>query len=167
MFKKISKVICIALFSQACALMAFAQNETVKGHVVDDKGDPVAGASVVIKGTAGGTATDANGNFTISASKGSTLTITAINYVTNDVKVTSADFTITLASNGNKKLDEVVVVGYGTQRREAITGSVATIGGDRLREVPSPNISQALQGRLAGVDVSQTSTKPGASWQIL
>ncbi|MDR6157732.1 MULTISPECIES: SusC/RagA family TonB-linked outer membrane protein [Chryseobacterium] len=65
-----------------------------------------------------------------------------------------------------KKIDEVVVIGYGTQRKEAVTGSVATVKGDVLREVPSANITQALQGRTAGVDISQTSTKPGAAMQI-
>ncbi|SMO37398.1 TonB-linked outer membrane protein, SusC/RagA family [Chryseobacterium rhizoplanae] len=64
------------------------------------------------------------------------------------------------------KIDEVVVIGYGTQRKEAVTGSVATVKGDALREVPSANITQALQGRTAGVDISQTSTKPGAAMQI-
>jgi len=65
-----------------------------------------------------------------------------------------------------KKIDEVVVIGYGTQRKEAVTGSVATVKGDVLREVPSANITQALQGRTAGVDISQSSTKPGAAMQI-
>ncbi|MEC5174851.1 SusC/RagA family TonB-linked outer membrane protein [Chryseobacterium nepalense] len=65
-----------------------------------------------------------------------------------------------------RKIDEVVVIGYGTQRKEAVTGSVATVKGDVLREVPSANITQALQGRTAGVDISQTSTKPGAAMQI-
>ncbi|KQM29932.1 SusC/RagA family TonB-linked outer membrane protein [Chryseobacterium sp. Leaf201] len=65
-----------------------------------------------------------------------------------------------------KKIDEVVVIGYGTQRKESVTGSVATVKGDMLREVPSANITQALQGRAAGVDITQTSTKPGAAMQI-
>lgn len=65
-----------------------------------------------------------------------------------------------------KKIEEVVVIGYGTQRKEAVTGSVATVKGDVLREVPSANITQALQGRTAGVDIAQTSTKPGATMQI-
>lgn len=65
-----------------------------------------------------------------------------------------------------KKIEEVVMIGYGTQRKEAVTGSVATVKGDALREVPSANITQALQGRTAGVDISQTSTKPGAAMQI-
>src|SRR5690606_21494186 len=72
---------------------------------------------------------------------------------------------ITLLAS-DTSLDEVVVVGYGTQRKEAVTGSVASIGGDRMREVPAPNISQALQGRLAGVEMSQTSSRPGATMQI-
>jgi hypothetical protein len=65
-----------------------------------------------------------------------------------------------------KKIEEVVVIGYGTQRKESVTGSVASVKGDILREVPSANITQALQGRTAGVDISQSSTKPGAAMQI-
>jgi TonB-linked SusC/RagA family outer membrane protein len=144
----------------------YAQNLNVKGRVIDEKGIPVNGASVVVKGTAGGTSTDASGNFTISVNKGATLIITAINFLSKEVKANSATVNIILTSD-DKALGEVVVIGYGTQRKEAITGSVASISGDKLREVPAPNISQALQARIPGVEISQTSTKPGATMQIL
>lgn len=144
---------------------ALAQN-TVKGKVTTGSGEPVANASVVVKGTANGTNTADDGTFTITAAKGATLVVSNVNYATKEVKV-GDDNTINIeltAVAGN--LDQVIVVGYGTQRKEAVTGSVASIGGDKLRDVPSPNISQALQGRLPGVDISQTSTRPGATTQI-
>lgn len=142
-----------------------AQN-TVRGKVTSNTGDPVAGASVVVKGTSGGTTTDDSGNYSISASKGATLVISNVNYIAKEVTVEN-DNTINIQltpAGGN--LSEVVVIGYGTQRKESVTGSVASISGNVMREIPAPNIAQALQGRLPGVEMSQTSTRPGASMQI-
>ena len=122
---------------------------------------------MIVKGTSSGTSTDGSGNFTIGANKGATLVISAINFISKEVKVTTASNYDVVLSSTDKSLTEVIVVGYGTQRKEAVTGSVASISGDRMREVPAPNISQAIQGRVAGVDISQTSSKPGANMQIL
>lgn len=144
----------------------FAQNITVKGTVTQDDGQPVQRPSVMVKGSSAGVTGDDNGNFTISAPANATLVISAVNFATQEVKVNNqAQLNVTLVST-SKNLDEVIVVGYGTQRKEAVTGSVATINGDKMREVPSPNISQSLQGRIAGVEMSQTSTRPGATMQI-
>ena len=145
---------------------SIAQNITVKGRVLKEDGTPVSGASVVIKGTGNGTASNDQGEYQLSAPGNATLVISAVDFVTQEIKVndrTSVD--IKLVSL-DKSLGEVIVVGYGTQRKEAITGSVASISGNKMREVPAPNISQALQGRLAGVEISQTSTRPGATMQI-
>jgi hypothetical protein len=144
---------------------AFAQN-TVKGKIVNEDGQPVAGASVVLKGTTTGTTTDNSGNFSIVAPKGSVLVITSISYTDQEITVgDNANINIRLTRSSGS-LGEVIVVGYGTQRKEAVTGSVASISGLAMREVPSPNISQALQGRIAGVEISQNSTRPGATMQI-
>jgi len=92
--------------------------------------------------------------------------ISAFDFTAQEIKPGDrTTLNVTLAA-ANKTLDEVIVVGYGTQRKEAVTGSVASINGDKMREVPSPNITQALQGRVAGVEMSQTSTRPGATMQI-
>lgn len=140
--------------------------QTVKGKVTSNKGEPIPGASVSVKGSATGTNTADDGSFTLTAPTGATLVISNVGYTTKEVKVgTSGTIDVELAASAGD-LGEVVVVGYGTQRKEAVTGSVANIGGEKLREVPSPNISQALQGRLAGVDIAQTSTRPGATMQI-
>jgi TonB-linked SusC/RagA family outer membrane protein len=138
----------------------------VKGKIVNEDGQPVAGASVVLKGTTTGTTTDNSGNFSIVAPKGSVLVITSISYTDQEITVgDNANINIRLTRSSGS-LGEVIVVGYGTQRKEAVTGSVASISGLAMREVPSPNISQALQGRIAGVEISQNSTRPGATMQI-
>ncbi|AEV99476.1 SusC/RagA family protein [Niastella koreensis] len=145
---------------------AFAQN-TVRGKITDQKGAPVPGASITVKGTNTGTNTGMDGSFAIPASKGAVLVISSVTFAVKEVTVgdDNAILNIQLAAAATD-LNEVVVIGYGTQRKEAVTGSVASIGGEKMREVPTPNISQALQGRLPGVDIAQTSTQPGATMQI-
>ena len=143
------------------------QQKIVRGVINDEKGNPVTGVTVAIKGTTRGTLTDLNGNFVLdNVDPQSTLVVSFIGYTSQEILVgDKAQINITLAQELTA-LSEVVVVGYGTQRREAVTGSVATMKGDELRDVPSANITQALQGRVSGVEMSQTDTKPGASMQI-
>ena len=140
---------------------------TVTGKVIDDGGRPLPGVSIVIKSTKKGVSSDMEGNFSIDVpEQGDVLVFSYVGFGNTEVRVTKAiALNITLKQKENTT-EEVIVVGYGTQRKEAVTGSVASIGGDKLRDVPSPNITQALQGRLAGVDISQTSTRPGATMQI-
>lgn len=145
---------------------AIAQNITVKGRVLKEDGQPVQSASVQLKGTGTGTTTNDNGDFTLSAPANGTLVISAVDFTTMEVKVSNRSSIEVKLVQTDKSLEGVVVVGYGTQRKEAVTGSMVSISGNAMREVPSPNITQALQGRLAGVDISQTSTRPGAVMQI-
>ena len=167
MIKKIkSKVLCFIIM-QMFAFTAFAQNVTVKGRITNETGDPLSGASLVVKGANNqGTTTNADGNFSLSVSKGETLMITAIDYSPKEIKISRADLGNISLTRSDKSMGEVVVIGYGTQRKEAITGSVASISGKTLLEVPSTNVTQALQGRLAGVEISQTNSQPGATMQI-
>lgn len=147
-------------------LQTSAQDVTVKGTVTGESGSPLSGVSVSVKGTTKGTTTDNNGVFSITAAKGSTLVISAVGYAETEVRIGNQNvLSIRLVTN-EKALSEVVVIGYGTQRKEAVTGSVVSITGDKLREIPAPNITQAMQGRVAGVDIEQTSSKPGATMQI-
>ncbi|MGZ8538800.1 MAG: SusC/RagA family TonB-linked outer membrane protein, partial [Flavisolibacter sp.] len=143
-----------------------AQNVLVKGRVTNENGQGVSGASITVKGSNTGTSADNNGNFEISAPANGTLVITAINFTSQEVQVNNRETINVSLVSFEKTESEIIVVGYGTQRKEAITGSVASINGDKMREVPAPNISQALQGRLAGVEMTQTSTRPGATMQI-
>ncbi|GAA4728967.1 SusC/RagA family TonB-linked outer membrane protein [Flavisolibacter ginsenosidimutans] len=157
----------LLLFSLFFVFTALAQRTiTVRGRIVDEKAQPVVGASVVVKGTTTGTSTNANGEYQIVAPVNGTLEVSSVGYPTKEISIANqANHNVTLTATSTD-LEQVVVIGYGTQKKEAVTGSVASIGGEKLRDVPTPNISQALQGRIAGVDISQTSTRPGATMQI-
>lgn len=142
------------------------QQQKVSGTVTDDEtGEPLPGVSVLVEGTSIGAITDLKGKYSVDAPKDATLTFSFMGFMTERVAVSGSVIDVKLKSDV-KKLDEVVVVGYGVQRKEAVTGSVASVRGDILRDVPSANITTALQGRIAGVDLSQTDTKPGSSMQI-
>jgi TonB-linked SusC/RagA family outer membrane protein len=147
-------------------LLAFAQNITVNGTVKDAFGEPITGASVIEPGTTNGMMTDIDGNYSISVSSQSKLAFSYIGYITQTINVAGKNRIDVVLQEDNEMLEEVVVIGYGTQRREAVTGSVASMRGDDIRAVQTGNISSALQGRIAGVDMAQTSSKPGASMQI-
>ena len=148
------------------AMPAYSQNIRVKGHVSDENGQPVANVSVLVKGTTNGVSGNDNGDFEISAPSNGTLVISAVNFLPQEVRINNKQNLIISLNSITKTESEVVVIGYGTQRREAVTGSVGSINGNTMREVPASNITQSLQGRLAGVEISQTDTKPGATMQI-
>lgn len=140
---------------------------TVSGTVSDASG-PIPGANVSLKGTNNGITTSIDGSYTINnvPSKGGVLVYSFIGYATKEVAVNGQTKINIKLIEESSTLKEVVVIGYGAIRKEAVTGSVASIKGDVLREVPSANITQAMQGRIAGVTMNQTSTKPGATMQI-
>src|SRR5690554_5658116 len=143
-----------------------AQNVGVSGQVLDPTGYPLPGVNIVVGGTATGTITDVDGNYSINVASDAVLIFNFIGYQTQEVAVNGRSLINVVMEEDFLSLSEVVVVGYGTQRREAVTGSVATVRGDQLREVASANVTQALQGRVSGVEMSQVSSKPGAEMQI-
>ncbi|MDR0657471.1 MAG: TonB-dependent receptor [Mediterranea sp.] len=158
----------LGLFFLLCfvSLWTFAQTITVTGVVNDPLGEPVIGASVLEQGTTNGTITDMDGNFALKVSSQGKLVISFIGYQSQTLAVGGkTHFSITLKDD-TQLLNEIVVIGYGTQRKSDVTGSIASVQGEELRAVQTGNISSALQGRVAGVDMSQTSSKPGASMQI-
>jgi hypothetical protein len=166
--KKTALCVGLCLFGMTYAQQASAAAESVAsveqtkqatGQVVDAEG-PLIGATVMEKGTSNGTVTDINGNFSLNVKSGATLVISYVGYVTQEIKAGSG-LRITLAEDGHS-VNEVVVIGYGTQRREAVTGSVANVNGEKLNQIAASNAAQALQGRVAGVLMTQTSTQPGA-----
>ncbi len=143
------------------------QQKTISGKVTDNTGAPLPGVSVVIKGTTNGTITDANGNYSlIGVQSKATLQYSFVGMKSEEVVVDNKSVINVSLSEEAIGIEEVVAVGYGSQRKESVTGSVASMGGDKLRDVPSSNISQALQGRVSGVEMSQTSSKPGSTMQI-
>ena len=139
------------------------QTKQATGQVSDSQG-PLIGATVMEKGTSNGTVTDFNGNFRLDVKPGATLVVSYVGYVSQEIKA-GDNVRVNLKEDGHV-VNEVVVIGYGTQRREAVTGSVANIGGEKLNQVAATNAAQALQGRVAGVLMTQTSSKPGAEMQI-
>ncbi|TCO28815.1 TonB-linked SusC/RagA family outer membrane protein [Pedobacter psychrotolerans] len=159
--------IALAAILMIFTLAAQAQTQ-IKGRVLDDQGKPLPGVSILVKGTSTSTTASNTGNFSISVpSASSVLVFSYIGFTSKEVPVRNqTEINVTLLPSA-AELEQVVVVGYGTQRKEAVTGSVANISGEKVREVPAPNIAQAIQGRIAGVNISQTSTKPGATMQIL
>lgn len=161
------KTLFLVLFSFILSMPTYAQTRRITGTVVDEKNEPLPGASVKAKSGQGGVSTDGNGKFSISVPENEkNLIISFVGFLDQDIVIGGrTDITVKLAPS-TKSLNEVVVIGYGSQRKEAVTGSVASVSGARLNEVPAPNIAQALQGRVAGVELTQTSTKPGATMQI-
>ena len=143
--------------------MAVQQSQEITGNVSDSEG-PLIGATVKVKGSNTGVVTDINGNFFLHCNPGATLVISYVGYVSQEVPARN-HINIVLEQEG-RTINEVVVIGYGTQRREAVTGSVANIGGEKLNQIAASNAAQALQGRVAGVLMTQTSSKPGAEMQI-
>lgn len=146
--------------------IAFAQNITVKGTVTDGQDKTsIPSVSVMVKGTTTGTQTDAAGRYTISAPAGGTLVFTYIGYVTKEVPIANQSTVNVTLSSSSQQLDQVVVVGYGTQRKIDVTGAVANLKGDEISKQASTNPVAALQGKIAGVSITNTGT-PGTTPQI-
>jgi len=137
------------------------ETKEVKGTVIDENGDPIIGASILLKGTQSGTATDIDGKFILKAGTGDMMIISYLGYRQKEVKITSInDYTITLEEN-NRVLNEVVVVGYGVEKKVNVIGSIAQIGADKLENRSTPQLSNALTGQMSGVTVIQRSGRPG------
>lgn len=167
LFNPYRKELILTLFAFLFCLSLSAQTKQISGTVVDDLNQPLPGASVKAKSGSGSASTGVDGKFrlTVQANE-QALVISFVGFNTQEVRIAGqTNVTVKMASD-TKMLEDVVVIGYGTQRAEAVTGSVASIRGDAVRDVPSANISQALQGRLPGVEFSQTSSQPGAAMQI-
>lgn len=139
----------------------------VSGKVIDSTGEPLIGATVLVKGSATGAATDIDGNFQLTAPKGATLVVSYVGYKAQQVKVSPNPMTITLVED-NAVLDEVVVVGYGSQKKETLTGAVTVVGEKAMAN--KGNLSspvQALQGQVPGVIITRGSAAPGdESWSM-
>ena len=144
----------------------FAQNLNVHGKVLDENGEGLIGAGVVIQGTTQGTVTDVDGSYQLSVPQGATLEFSCVGYKAQLVQVTGPNLTVTLAPD-SKLIDESVVVAYGSQNKVTITGAVTAVGGDALMKSPVPNVANALQGNLPGVSAVQPSGMPGADEPVI
>lgn len=149
------------------SITAYSQNTlTVSGSVTDSSGLPIPGASVTIKDTQKGTTTDFNGKYTIEAPSNGTLVFRSIGSATQSISINGRTTIDVQLKEDTEQLEEIVVIGYGAQRKESVTGSVVSIKAEDLTEVQTANFQQAIQGRVAGVQISTTSTRSGATPQI-
>lgn len=163
--KQLLKLLLCPMFLLISA-WAMAQGVSVSGKVTDDKGQPLPGATVSLKGTTKGTNADVNGKYTITANTGDILVFSMVGYVRQEVKVTGTTIVDITLVETPQSLNEVVVIGYGTQKRKDITGSVATVKGDSFKDQPISDPISALQGRVAGINVIENSSQPGATPSI-
>jgi len=162
------KTMLLLLSISILSVSAFAQSSTVTGRVFDEKGEPIPGATVKLKSHEGATSTDIKGKFSINVpANENTIVVSFVGYNKQEVHVTAKSINIRIALTvNNNNLNEVVVVGYGTQRKRDVTGAISTITEESLAVVPSDNVVDQLKGRMAGVDIVSNSTQPGASNQI-
>lgn len=149
---------CLSIFSQ----WAFAQSQQITGHIADTKGEPAIGASILEKGTTNGTITDFDGNFKLNVGPKAVLQISYIGYKTQEIGVGNKSKLNVTMEEDTEVLDEVVVVGYGAQKKESVVGAISQVSSKELLKSPAANISQAIAGKISGVVTSQTSGAPGA-----
>ena len=153
----------LAVFS----LSVSAQTITATGNVKDATGDPIIGASIVEKGnTSNGTITNLNGDFSLKVPANATLIVSYIGMKTQEIAIKGKNKIDVTLSDDTKALDEVVVIGYGTAKRKDITGSVATVSSEVLSAVPVASATEALQGKMAGVQITTTEGSPDAEMKI-
>ena len=157
----------LLLFFSIITVTSYAQNNLlVKGRITNENGEPLSRASIIVKGSTSGVNSNDNGTFEINAPANGALIISSIGFTTREIKVNNQSSLIISLIATDKQMEQVVVVGYGTQKRKDVTGSVVTVSGAALKEVPAPNIISQLQGRAAGVDIVRNNSRPGTSGQI-
>lgn len=157
----LKRQVLFVLFAFAATLCAFAQNKTITGLVVDGNGESIIGASVLVKGTTNGIITDIDGKFTLNdVPEAGVIQISYIGYKTQEISAKNkANLKVVLVED-NEMLDEVVVVGYGVQKKSDVTGAMIRVGSEELNSRPVANAFEAMQGKAAGVDIV-SNERPG------
>ena len=168
--RMLCKVALVALMLAIQAMLGIGAGvlnaQTVKGTVISGSdNEPLIGASVMVQGTKNGAVTDLDGNFTISAKNGQTLEVSYLGFITQKVKVTGSVINVTLFED-KQSLDEVVVVGYGVQKKKLVTGATVQLKGDDIAKLNTTNPLSAMQGQTPGVNIVSTSGQPGASMSV-
>ena len=165
--KELARKAVSTLFLSMLCLVAFAQGHQVSGIVKDATGESLIGANVLVKGTTNGAITDFEGKFSLSDAKSSDILVFSyIGCVTQEIKVgNQTQFDVTL-NDDSQALEEVVVIGYGTVKRKDLTGSVTSVGADKLAAVPVASATEALTGKMAGVQITTTEGSPDAEMRI-
>jgi len=159
--KKLTKFSFTLLLSILACLSGMAQERVIKGTITDKDGKPVEGVSVVVKGTTRSTITDAKGAYGIPAAPDETLEFTHISYATKEVKVGEHPTIDIKLAKGDSQMDDVIVIGYGSQKRAHLTGSVVSIDMSKVQDFNTGSLSEALKGQVVGVSVSGGFARPG------
>ena len=144
-----------------CTTTVFAQNKTIKGTVIDAAGEPLIGVNVSVKGTTIGSITDVDGKYTFEAPSNGTLVFSFIGYKTAEIPINGQSTFNQTLNEDTQNIDEVVVVGYGVQKKVTVTGAVATLKGEELKASPTTNVTNGMVGRMPGVIGFQKSDEPG------
>lgn len=167
MKKNLFSRLSISVILMLIGFQSFAQDRLISGKITSSEdGSGIPGVSVSIKGTSKGTSSDADGNYKISVAGAAVLSYSSIGFISQEVSIGSKTQINVVLAVDTKALTEVVVVGYGTQKKSQMTGAISSVGAKEIQELPITNARQALQGRAAGVDVVQPGSKPGAGPQI-
>jgi TonB-linked SusC/RagA family outer membrane protein len=152
----------LSLLILVCSFAVYAQGLQVKGVVTSaDDGQPIPGVSVVVKGTTTGTITDIDGKYSLNAPGNSTISFSFVGMKTQDVPISGRDVINIVLASEQTDIDEVVVVGYGTQKKSMVTGAISKVNSDDLKKTSDMRVTQAIQGKTAGVVISSNSGQPG------
>ena len=153
----------LMLLAALCVtVVSHAQVAGLLGTVTDESGEPIIGASVVEKGNPqNGTITNIDGQFSLKVEAGTALTVSSVGYITQDVA--AANHMTVVLQEDNKALDEVVVIGYGVQKKSVVTAAISKVDGDDLNLTRPSRIEDALKGKVSGVQITQASGQPGAA----
>lgn len=154
---------CLAVFFSQ---IIFAQGSVITGTVTDGSGMPIIGANILVQGSSVGAATDFDGNYSINASAGDVLVFSYIGFKQQEVTVANEQTINVNLEEDSQSLDEVIVVAYGTSTKKDLTGAVSTVSSEELTNFPATNVDQALQGKSAGIQVTQNSGAPGAGISV-
>lgn len=164
--KRLKKLIS-TLFLSMFYLISFAQSHSVTGVVRDAQGEPMIGVNVLVKGTPNGAITDLDGRYSVTGvDSKSVLVISYIGYLSQEITIGDQTTINVTLKDDSQALDEIVVVGYGVQKKSDLTGSVASVSSDRITSIGTTSVMSALQGASPGVDIISNSTRPGSSFKI-
>lgn len=167
MTKKNLPIICLTLFLSLVMFSANAQDIQLSGSVTSaEDGEGIPGVNILVKGTGSGTITDVNGDYSISVDRGAVLVFSSVGFMTQEVSVNNRTQIDVALDLNIEALDEVVVVAYGTVKKRDLTGSISSVKGKDMEKVAVTSLDQALQGRAAGVQVTQVSGRPGGETSI-
>lgn len=157
----------LMMISALHSVTVFAQKRTISGTVVDERNEPLIGATIVAEGKSGMTITNVDGKFTLAVpDKAKTIEVSYLGYASQTISIKGKSVFAIRMSENDVQMDEVVVIGYGTAKRGNVTGAIAKVDAAKLEDRPAPNLASSLQGQLAGVEVRSTNGAPGSELQI-